>query len=429
MQATNGKSHLPVPAPMNLEKPFPDNPYIYADLEKIRILQVTNRMPWPLNDGGNLATFAIAKHLGELGHSVVLATLNTNKHWQDPAHLASVAEVHAVDIDTSLRPIPMALGLLRSIPYNIARFRSAEFDALLVRLVKEKKPDFVQMEGSYQALFVPAIRAVSDVPILLRSHNMEWRIWERMWANEKNPLKRFYLKDMYRKIRRCEEETLHSFDGVVAITEEDEAWYRDQGFKGKLTTVNAGADLSRYVPGKEWPPENRVGFIGSMEWEPNVQGVKWFLEEVWPKVHAANPKAEFHVAGKNPAPWMAKWNDIPGVEFHGMVDDAIAFLRGIGVFVVPLLSGSGMRLKIVEALAMKKCVLSTAVGAEGISVTHGKDVLLADSPKDFANSLLQLIGSPERARLLATQGHATILEAYYWRVLILKFVDFYKGLP
>lgn len=384
-------------------------------------------MPWPLNDGGNLATYAISKHLKELGHEVILASLNTKKHWQDPSVLGDIAEVHTVDIDTTLRPLPMLRGLFQSIPYNIGRFQNPDFEAMLAAIVKHKQPDLVQMEGSYQALFIPAIRKVSEVPVILRSHNIEWRIWERMWANERNPLKRFYLKDMYRKIKRFEEETLEQFDGVVAITEDDAAWYKARGFQGKLETINAGADLSRYVPGAEWPSPHKVGFIGSMEWEPNVQGVTWFLEKVWPKVYAENANAEFHIAGKNPAEWMQKWNDLPGVHFHGMVEDAVAFLRGIGVFVVPLLSGSGMRLKIVEALAMKKCVLTTAVGAEGIAVTDGKDILKADAPADFARQLLQLIDSPARAREIAEQGHQAILQHYDWRVLIKRFVEFYRG--
>lgn len=404
---------------------FQDNSYLYADLKQLHILQVTNRLPWPLNDGGNLATHAIAKHLSALGHRVTLASLNTRKHRQDPSALSNVAEVHAVDIDTRIRPLPLALGLFQSTPYNIARFRSPAFEDLLSRLVREQRPDIVQLEGSYQALFLPAIRRGGDVPVLLRSHNVEWRIWQRVFQYERNPLKRLYLRNMYRKIRAFEQDTLHGFDGVVAITEEDEAWYKAQGFAGPITTVNAGADLSRYAPGGDWAPAFKVGFIGSMEWEPNVQGLLWFLDKVWPAVLAACPEAEFHIAGKHPPEWMDRWNELPGVRFHGMVEDAVDFLRGIRLFVVPLLSGSGMRLKIVEALAMQKCVVSTRVGAEGIRVVDGRDLLLRDQPAEFSGALISLLREPARGEALALAGRQSIQECYDWRILINRFVEFY----
>lgn len=397
-------------------------------MKKQSILQVTNRLPWPLNDGGNLATYAIAKHLSELGHSVTLASLNTQKHWQDPKLLSPVAEVHAVDIDTSLKPIPMLRGLFQSLPYNIARFQSAEFESLITRLVREKKPDVVQMEGSYQALFIPAVRKVGRIPIVLRSHNIEWRIWKRLWENESNPAKRFYLKDLWKKIKGFEEETGAEFDGIVAITEEDEKWYRGMKFPGKITTINAGADLSRYQAGNGWAPAHKVGFIGSMEWEPNVQGMKWFLERIWPEVHRAAPTAEFHIAGKNPAPWMEKWNEVPGVTFHGMVDDAVEFMKSVRVFIVPLLSGSGMRLKIVEALAMKKCVLSTSIGAEGIVVQPEKEIFLADEPRAFGDRLLDLLRHPEKGRTAAERGHEAIVKRYDWNLLIRRYLEFYQAL-
>lgn len=393
-------------------------------MKPLTILQITNRLPWPLNDGGNLATYNVTRHLHELGHKVVLASLNTNKHKQDPAVLSHVAEVHAVELNTDLSKWGLLKGFFQQMPYNVARFDDPRFKSLLLELVKRENPDVIQVEGSYQALFVPALRAVTNAPIVLRSHNVEWRIWQRLYENETNWLKKQYLGNLYKKIRWFEETTLDRFDGVIAITEEDANWYRSQGFKGKVECIQAGADLTVYQPGNQWAPSQKVGFIGSMEWQPNVQGVRWFVDEVWAKVLEAAPDAELHLAGKHPPAWMEDWK-VERMQFHGMVPDATEFLQGFHIFIVPLLSGSGMRLKIVEALAMKKCVLSTSVGAEGIDVVNEKDLLIADGPAEFAAGLIRLLEDETLSRQLAEQGYAQIRSGYDWKRLILRFVDFY----
>ncbi len=395
----------------------------------LHILQVTNRLPWPLNDGGNLATYNVTRHLHADGQRVTLASINTQKHHQDPNVLAHVAEVHTVDLDTSLKPFDAFKALFSPLPYNILRFRSPDFEHLLQEIVGKTPPDIVQLEGSYQALFIPAIRAVRPkVPIILRSHNIEWRIWQRLAENESNPLKRLYLRNMYRKIRRFEERTLHDLDGLVAITEDDAQWYLSQGYQGKLVTIPAGADFEQYDPGESWAPAPSIGFIGSLEWEPNVQGLQWMIEKVWPQVKQQCPEAEFHIAGKNPPEHLQAWGKVDGVTFHGMVPSAPEFIRGFRIFVVPLLSGSGMRLKIVEALAMRKCVLSTTVGAEGIEIRPGTDFLQADQPDEFALQLIQLIQHPAQSMELARTGFERIRERYDWKNLIQRYLDFYQTL-
>lgn len=376
-----------------------------------------------------MATYNITYHLHQLGHRVSLASLNTQKHFQDPAVLASVAEVATVEIDTRIRPTQALQGLFSAFPYNVSRFKSPAFERLLQDLIRTKAPDLIQLEGSYQAIFIPAIRKVApEIPILLRSHNIEWRIWQRLAENEGNPLKHLYLNNLWPKIRNFEASSLHQFDGVVAITAEDEAWYRQQGFKGLLTTIPAGADLSQYRHGEGFAPAHTVGFIGSLEWEPNVQGVKWMVEHIWPKVLQQCPQAEFHIAGKNPPEALQSLQDQPGIHFHGMVPDAADFIRGFRIFVVPLRSGSGMRLKIVEALAMRKCVVSTSVGAEGIEIRPEEDYAVADQADEFAQKLVDLIQDGQRAIELAQSGHARIRELYDWKQLIHRYIEVYRNL-
>lgn len=401
--------------------------YLCGDLKPLKILQINNRIPWPLNDGGNLATYYVGKFLHSLGHKVSLATLNTTKHRQDPKVVAQIYTVYTTEIDTRIRIFPMIKALFSKMPYNIKRFVSPEFSQTLKECIQKENPDIIQIEGSYQAIYIADLRQVTNAPIVLRSHNVEWKIWHRLAQGASNPLKRWYLNNLQQKIRAFEERTLHDFDAIVAITDEDRDWYQDNGYAKNLTTIQAGVDLSDRIPAASWPSMASIGFIGSLEWEPNLEGLKWFVEEVWPTVYQAHPKCQFHVAGKNPPEWMHTW-DVPGMTFHGMVENATAFIQDVHLFIVPLLSGSGMRLKVIEAMAVKKCVVSTSIGAEGIHIEDGKDIVLADTAEEMVFALNNLLDNPEKSKAIASEGYQTATQHYDWNQLIHQFVTVYEGL-
>ncbi|MCB9235888.1 MAG: glycosyltransferase [Bacteroidia bacterium] len=393
----------------------------------MRILQVTNRIPYPLNDGGNIATWNVTKELHTQGHEVILASLNTQKHYFDPAKLPPVCEVHTVDIDTKLTPLGLAGGLLSSRPYNVMRFDAAAFHLLLADLLEKNPVDVIQLEGIYLALYLSTIRKFSKAPVILRSHNIEHQIWERLAKGEKNRLKRFYLKDLAGKIERFERENFAAFDGIIAITQQDADWYQKQGYSGKLQVIPAGVDTNVWFPGDRGFHARSVAFLGSLEWGPNVEGLKWFLDQVWAPVAEKFPQARFFAAGKNPPESLSRLK-APGFVFEGMVDDAPQFVRTHGIFVVPLLSGGGMRLKIVEAMAAGRCVISTRVGAEGIEAEEGTHILLADSPEEFQQALEEVLANPDRAERIGQAAQQLAVEKYSWKELVKAFEAFYFAL-
>jgi glycosyltransferase involved in cell wall biosynthesis len=391
----------------------------------LKVLQITNRLPFPLNDGGNIATYNVTKYLNRFGHSVVLASLNTQKHYQDPSTLAHLAEVHTVDLDTSVKPFGLFKGLFTSMPYNIKRFISPDFSVLLEKLVKEEKPDIIQLEGIYLAIYVTSLKKYSTAPVLLRSHNVEYEIWERTAENESNVLKKYYLKDLSRKIKAFEKANMHLFDGIMAITARDLKFYKENKYLGKLKTIPAGVDLE-LMPSS--PPrkntEMSLCFLGSMEWMPNVQGVDWYLENVWPKLHKKYPGLTFHVAGKNMSEEM-KGRRIEGVLFHGTVPDASAFLRQHSVMIVPLLSGGGMRLKIIEAMAHGLCILSSVIGAEGIEAEKDKEIIIANTPEEFIIKTEALLTKKLEAAAIGAQAQKLVVEKYSWEKLVREIEKFY----
>jgi glycosyltransferase involved in cell wall biosynthesis len=391
-----------------------------------RILQITNRIPFPLNDGGNIATWYVADYLKKLGHAVDLAFLNTNKHHEDPQSIAAgYRNLFYTNINTDIT----ASGLLKSFfsktAYNIERFRSKEFEVLLTKALQENEYDFIQLEGAYMALYIPVLRKFSKAKIILRSHNIEHQIWERVAVNTTNPIKKLFIQHLAKKIKRFEDATLHLFDAIIAITADDEAYYASKQYKGKLTTIQAGfEDTLIENPAKK---PNSVCFIGSMQWMPNIEGIEWFLKEVWPLVLNEIPDAKLYIAGKGMNNSFKKWIN-PGVFLEGFVPNASDFIQNHNVFVVPLRSGGGMRLKVVEAMGMSMPIVSTTIGAEGIHCISNQDILLCDTPTELKNGIVLLLSDKTLANQIAQNARTRAVSEYSWKILIIRFENMYKEL-
>lgn len=273
-------------------------------------------------------------------------------------------------------------------------------------------------------MYVPLLRKLCKAPILLRSHNVEHEIWARTAMLTKG-LKGMYLRNLTPKIARFEQETLNYFDGIIAISEKDRSWYAKEGFKKPLTVITAGVDLERFPYLGEQGNPRSIGFIGSLEWIPNKQGLDWFVEKVWKDFVAKHPEAQFHIAGKNPPAEMT-FEGVPGVVFHGMVPDAYAFMEQQGILVTPLLSGGGMRVKVVEGMAMGKCMVSTTIGAEGVEYEEGKDLHIADTPADYLKVLEDLWNHPAKVAETGLSARSKAEQKYGWNSLMDQLEQFYR---
>jgi glycosyltransferase involved in cell wall biosynthesis len=393
---------------------------------QFRILQITNRIPFPLNDGGNIATWYVAHYLKKFGHAVDLAFLNTNKHYENPL---SVSEGYRNLFHTNINTNITVTGLLKSFisekAYNIERFRSTEFEIILAKALQENEYDFIQLEGAYMALYIPVLRKFSKAKIILRSHNIEHQIWERVALHTTNPIKKFFIRQLAKKIKVFEDTTLHMFDAIVAITPDDEVYYKLKNYKGKLTCIQAGFEDSLIEhPAKK---TKSVCFIGSMQWMPNLEGIEWFLKEVWTLVLKEVPDAKLYIAGKGMDASFEKWNR-PGVVLAGLVPNASDFIQNHNVFVVPLRSGGGMRLKVVEAMGMCMPIVSTTIGAEGIHCVPNQDILICDTPTELKNGIVSLLLDEVLANRIAQNARVRAVSEYSWGKLIARFENMYKEL-
>ncbi|MBL7775228.1 MAG: glycosyltransferase, partial [Saprospiraceae bacterium] len=337
----------------------------------MKILQLCKKFPFPLKDGESIAVAYLARAFDALGCPVSLLAMNTSKHWFDPAHLPpelnGYQAVYTVDIDNRIRPGAALLNLFSRRSFHIERFENETFALRLAEILQNETFDVVQLETLYLAPYIPIIRRHSKALIALRAHNVEHEIWERVAANS-NFLKKWYLRTITPRLKKFEENQLNACDLLVGISERDVQQFRQLGLQKPAITVPIGLDCRDYTP--DFSSYNRplsLSFIGSLDWMPNLEGLRWFLQEVWKPLLAAQfPQLELHIAGRNTPDWLRALG-LPRVHVHGEVPDAAGFINQHSILVVPLLSGGGMRAKILEGMALGKVVLSTSLGLEGIA--------------------------------------------------------------
>lgn len=357
----------------------------------MKILQLCKKFPYPLMDGESIAVHNLSKSLQQQGCEVTLLAMNTLRHYyeaeQIPDGLRHYKAVHRVDIDNRIKIHEAFFNLFSRDSYHITRFISSDFSAQLVKLLQQEEYDVVQLETLYLAPYIPLIRQHSQAIIAMRAHNVEHEIWQRITSNTGFAPKRYYLRHLTRKLRKFEIEALRQFDIMVAISERDLHKFRSMGYQGAAVVVPIGIEATTYQPDYlAYKREPTMAFIGSLDWMPNVEGLNWFLESVWPVIRLKYPAMQLHIAGRNTPVWLQQLQ-LPGVTVHGEVPDASAFINQHSMLIVPLLSGSGMRAKILEGMALGKVVLTTSLGLEGIAARHEKEVLVADTPQDFLQTI------------------------------------------
>jgi glycosyltransferase involved in cell wall biosynthesis len=360
----------------------------------MRILQLAPRPPDPPTDGGKVVMLQIARALRAEGCEVDVLSLDRHKSLGRDA--------------LALLRAP----LLRA-PALVARFYSRAF-ARRIRDVAHGY-DVVQVESPFLLPYLPVIRRSTDAAVVLRSLNVEFRIWEQVAAHK--PIHRLIA----RGLRRYEIGHLNDCDALVPITEADAADFRQLGCTKPMHVLPGGVELGDVVP----PPAIRAaGFLASLDYRPNQEAALWIAEELRPRLKGI----ELVVAGSNAPNWLRARLEAAGVTFLGRVPDAAAFLQSIPLLLAPILSGGGMRIKILDALAQARPVVSTTLGAAGIEVTHGRDILLADDADSFAAAVVRLLDMPSEAAAIGAAGRRLVASGYATDVLARGLIAFYEQL-
>ncbi|HPE19508.1 MAG TPA: glycosyltransferase family 4 protein [Tenuifilaceae bacterium] len=367
----------------------------------MNILLIANKVPFPPNDGGAFATLNMALGLKNAGAHVTVLAISTPKHpstEQDiPQSISESIRFITTFVNTNISWVKAILNLFFSkTPYNAERFISSNFKNQIEVTLKENPFDLIQLEGLYLAPYIETIQNVSKSPIVLRAHNVEWEIWKRTAQNEKNFLKKIYLSILAQRVKRMELQALRKIDLLVPISERDKKILEQMGCSKPSYTCRTGFLLNNNVPVNNEVEFPSVFHLGGLDWIPNREGLLWFLDNCWHEIVKKIPSIKFYIAGRNATKdFINRIKKYENVEFLGEVTDSKEFMRSKAVMVVPLLSGSGMRIKIVEGMSLGKAIVSTSIGAEGIEATDGKDIMIADTANDFTAKTLFLLTNQE----------------------------------
>ena len=382
----------------------------------MKILWVKAGKLLPVDTGGKIRSFNLLRELNARDEVTLLSYYGGGR---DPDYERALADLFpgAVPIHTGT---PVAAGAATALdyaaklysraPYSVTRFTSRAVRRLVTEWDAGRRFDVFICDFLSASMNFPERL---HTPAILFQHNVESILWDRQAAAESHPLKRLVYRLEAEKMKRYERAAVQRFDHVLAVSEADKAAMAEMTDGSSISVVPTGVDTRAFKPQlRSDTPEPIVLFLGSMDWEPNIDGVQYFIDAVWPRVCAAIPAARFQIVGRSPTPAIRRLAR-NNVEVVGTVPSVVEYLHRAAVVVVPLRIGGGTRLKIYEAMAAGKAVVSSTIGAEGLDISDGGDIVLADTPAPFADAVVRLLRNASERRRIEDAALATA-SRYDW---------------
>lgn len=363
----------------------------------MKILQVCNKSPYPPIEGGPIAMHAITQLFFENDCEVKVLAMNSNKFFATvdslPEDYKKSTSIEWVDMDLSLNFFQALRCLLSNKSYHIERFISKDFERKIIEILSQHTYDIIWLESLYVAPYVDIIRKHSKAKIILRTHNIEHKIWERISLQSKPFYKKIYLRILSKQLKNYELKAAYKVDAIVSISDVDKAYLIDNQITTPMISIPFSIPFSQSNTDVQPIDTLNLFSLASMNWIPNVEGIQWFLDSVWNDIHMQHPDLKFLIAGRH-IPDSLKNSTYPQVEIVGEVPDATEFMLSNGILIVPLLSGSGIRIKIIEAMSIGKVVITTSIGLEGIHASHKEHVLIANTASEFVDAVSYCLHNP-----------------------------------
>lgn len=390
----------------------------------MRILWVKAGKILPVDTGGKIRSFNLLKHLAARNDFTLLSYYDGLQDKQYEEEINRIVPTVAVNTGTPESSAGQMINYFKRLPndapYAVTKFTSARVKSLISQWDQQQRFDVLVCDFLSASLnFEKSLRT----PVVLFQHNVESALWQRQAKHEANVFKRLAFKIESAKMSAYERAAVRRFRHVIAVSDHDRELMSAMTDKSRISVVPTGVDLAEYGALTKKPrPQNdepNVLFLGSMDWEANIDGVDFFCRDVWPAVKAAVPAAKFWVVGRNPPPRIVT-RASDSIVVTGRVDSVLPYLHDAAVFVVPLRIGGGTRLKIYEAMAAGKASVSTTIGAEGLDVHHADDILLADDAESFAAAVVDLLRNDEKRSRLG-ENAARLAAQYDWAIISQRF--------
>ena len=389
----------------------------------MKILWVKANKLLPVHSGGDIRSYNIARQLARrhevtfLSYYDGVADADYERRLKEHFPRSLCIATGKAQPSTLARGIDYMGRIASPLPYAVGRFASKAVQETIQQSFDERKFDVAVCDFLDAAVNFPTDLSVSSV---LFQHNVETEIWRRHAETESNPVKRRMYNIEFKKMLRYERNIARKFHHVIAVSEHDRSLMESWVEGSRITVVPTGVDLEQYKPDFSYSPSSPlVLFVGAMDWEPNVDGMEYFCREIWPAVIAGNPAAKLRIVGRNPGERVQRLST-SSIEVTGRVPSVMEHLREAAVVVIPLRIGGGTRLKIYEAMAAGKAVISTSIGAEGLDVRNGRDIVLADSAKSFSSAVSSLLRDSIR-REQYERAAAETAARFDWSVIGEKF--------
>jgi glycosyltransferase involved in cell wall biosynthesis len=393
----------------------------------MRILVLEHLLPVPMDSGAKLRSYCTLKALASRHELMMLSYVRTDEeraHLSDlrdicePVELIPLARSRFRDGRDALSCLAMGKSFIITRDFRVQMLRALE------RAIADFRPDVIHVDHLQMAQFIGSDSACATV---LDQHNVESTIIRRIAQTVRNPLARAYAGIEWPKLQRFELDACGRCDLVVTVSEEDKAELRRQRpTLNNIEVLAIGIDTDRFAPVDRNPNSRDVLFLGTMYWPPNVDCVHYFYSEILPIVRKSVPDCTFTIAGQRPEKSVVALGGDPAVQVTGYVDDVREVAANCGAFVVPLQAGSGVRVKILNAMSMGLPVVSTMVGAEGIEAVDGRHLLIADGPEQFAQAVVRVLSDPELASTLGRNARQLACEKYSWETVGTRALELYE---
>jgi sugar transferase (PEP-CTERM/EpsH1 system associated) len=393
----------------------------------MKILWLNAGLLLPLDKGGKLRTWHLMRHLAARHDITYLSFSGPTETHADRVGMREVC----TRLETVPRADPpkgtarfyadAARYALDPAPYAVAKYRSKAYRRMLETLLARNRFDAVVCDFLPPAINLPArLRC----PSILFTHNVEAEIWRRHVEHASNRVSRALLVRQWQRMLRFEGSALRRFDLVLAVSDTDRRTFErlyPGAFRAPIRVVKTGVDTEYFMPSDVPARQAHLVFTGSMDWLPNEDGMLYFVRDILPRIRQLEPDATLSIVGRAPTPAVRRLASETGIEVTGRVDDVRPHVAAATVYVVPLRIGGGTRLKIFEAMAMAKAVVSTTIGAEGLPVGHGANILIADEPARFAQAVVHLIRDPDDRRRIERAARQLVVERYDWSAVARDF--------
>ncbi len=355
----------------------------------MRILQISPFIPYPPTNGGFLSVLGILKGLSNRGHKIDFVCYRKHADYQSSYNeLKKYCEPHILDVQTDNNIFDAFLNFFSSVPYNASKYQRKELLEFLKDFFAQNNVDIVQIEHLHMGWVISELRKLTNAPIVLRQQNVETMIMYRFAQKQKNPILKYYALLQYKKFIKFEPGICRQFDLNIMISPTDEKRIKEFDASIKATTIPAGVEDELLKYNSQIKEPFSLAHIGHLDWYPNYDSLTWFIKEIFPKVLEKFPLAKLYIYGGGKTKNFTPPNELKeNIEVVGFVENIWEEIITKSVAIVPLRIGSGIRIKILELLAVGIPIVTTSVGKEGIDVKDYEHLLIADDEINFANKI------------------------------------------